>query len=283
MAAEVTTPGLYDLPEQDYFADPVPEGSLSQSGAKTLLRKSPAHYAWEREHGRPNKREFDFGHAAHAEVLGVGAEVAVIEADDFRTKDSREQRDAAYGEGKTPILAKDYAKVLAMADAIRAHPIAPQLLNPGNGKPEQSAFWRDERTGIWCRARYDWLPEAAGGRLLLPDFKTSPSADPREFGRKAFDFGYACQAAWYSDGLRQLGYADEVAFLFVVQEREAPYSVSIIELDRPALRVGEMEMRRAREVYARCVETGTWPDYGDDVHLVSLPSWAETRTLERYG
>src|SRR6266545_7773779 len=75
---EVTEPGIFDMPFDVYLADPVPGGSLSTSGAKTLLNKCPAIFAYEREHGRPDKAVFDFGHAAHSEILGDGMRIAVI-------------------------------------------------------------------------------------------------------------------------------------------------------------------------------------------------------------
>lgn len=74
LAAEplaVTEPGVYDdMPEHVYLADPVPGGSLSFSGAKALLPPScPALYRHQRDHGRPPKPAFDFGHAVHSMVL----------------------------------------------------------------------------------------------------------------------------------------------------------------------------------------------------------------------
>ena len=67
-----------DVPESQYHADP----ALSYSGMKTLL-DCPARFAWEREHGRPERAAYDFGHAAHQLVLGVGDPIAIIDADDF--------------------------------------------------------------------------------------------------------------------------------------------------------------------------------------------------------
>ena len=37
MTAIITKPGIYEMPEDDYHADPVPDWSLSASGAKLLL------------------------------------------------------------------------------------------------------------------------------------------------------------------------------------------------------------------------------------------------------
>jgi hypothetical protein len=49
--ALITEPGVYDIAEDHYHADPVPGGSLSNSGAKKLLPPScPAKFAYEREH-----------------------------------------------------------------------------------------------------------------------------------------------------------------------------------------------------------------------------------------
>ena len=46
----VTEPGVYAMPFDVYLADPVPGGSLSTSGAKTLLNACPAIFAYERKH-----------------------------------------------------------------------------------------------------------------------------------------------------------------------------------------------------------------------------------------
>ena len=72
----ITEPGVYDIPEGAYHADPVPGGSLSRSGAKLLLQ-SPAKFDWRRTHGVKPKRAWDIGTAAHTEVLGTGAEMVV--------------------------------------------------------------------------------------------------------------------------------------------------------------------------------------------------------------
>ncbi|WP_242401117.1 hypothetical protein [Acetobacter okinawensis] len=39
----ITTPGIYDLPEAQYHADPCPTPSLSNSVARILLDESPMH------------------------------------------------------------------------------------------------------------------------------------------------------------------------------------------------------------------------------------------------
>lgn len=272
----ITEPGVYDLPDDVYHADPVPGGSLSSSGARKLLPPScPALFAYEREHGRPPKSEFDIGHAAHKLVLGVGPELVVVDAGDWRTKAAKEHRDAAHADGKVPLLVHEHEQVQGMAAALRAHPIASALFRPDAGKPEQSLFWPDEPTGIWRRGRLDWLPgNRNGGRLIVPDYKTTGSAEPGSLARSIANFGYFQQAAWYLEGVAALGLADNAAFLFVCQEKTQPYLVTVVELDYDALRIGFDRNRRAVEVYAECVARDEWPAYTNDIEQISLPSWA---------
>lgn len=278
----VTEPGLYDLPADVYHRDPVPAelgGSLSFSGAKLLLAPScPAKFAYYRENGRPGKRAYDFGHAAHKEVLGIGPEIVVVEADEWRTKAAKDERAAAYAAGKVPLLRDEWATVRAMAQSLREHPWASKLLT--DGRPEQAAFWQDAASGgVWRRCMYDWLRNPGKDRMLVTDYKTTAEggAHPTVFGQSAAKFGYHQQASYYLDGIEALSLADDAVFLFVVQEKVPPYLVSVAELDTNALRIGRERNHRALEIYAECQSSGVWPAYANDVALVSLPRWAETQ------
>lgn len=265
-------PGLYDgIPDEQYHAD---KTSLSVSGAKKLLPPScPARFFHEREHGQPPKRSFDLGKAAHAEVLGTGAEVVVIDAEDWKTKPARDARDEAYAAGKTPLLAADKVKVEEMAAALRRHPLAAALLDPERGKPEQSGYWTDDVTGVLRRFRLDWLPNTDGGRLLVPDYKSCAAADRHAVQSSVAKYRYFMQDAWYRDGLHALGIAEDIAFLFVFQEINPPYLVNVVELDAPAVEEGRRRNDQALRIYRDCTESGIWPGYADDVELISLPRW----------
>jgi hypothetical protein len=285
----ITQPGVYDLPADVYHADPVPAehgGSLSSSGAKLLLPPScPAIYQWARTHPT-HSDAFDFGHAAHAKVLGAGADIVAVDADDWRGKAAREAKDQARAEGKTPLLAKDVAVVDAMAAKLLEHPVASALLDPDHGKPERSLFAQDEESGgVWLRAMLDWLPDPGPSRMIIPDYKTTQDVgDPEAFGRTMANFRYHGQAAWYLDMLRALGLADDdAAFVFIVQSKQAPYLVSVIEPDAHALRVGREENRAAIELYAECTSTGIWPDFGGGVALASPPPYYATRLPKDYS
>lgn len=280
----ITRPGMYDIPEEAYHADPVKGGSLSSTGARKLLPPScPALFRHEQGNPPPPKSAFDFGTAAHKKVLGIGPELAVLDFPDWRTKEAREARDEAREQGAVPLKRSEYEQVTAMAEALKRHPVAGPIFTERAGRPEQSLFWQDPDTGVVCRARADHLPHpTSSGRLILADYKTCASAAPDKIQRAVADYGYHIQADWYMDGARALGLGDP-AFLFVFQEKTAPFLVTVVELDFMALKIGAHLAREARGIYADCKRSGRWPGYHDDHPLsVSLPVYYERQFEESF-
>jgi len=279
---KITEPGVFDVSPDEYHSDPVAGGSLSSSEARALLPPScPAVYRWTKDHGQAPKRTFDLGHAAHSLVLGAGADIEVIDAPDWRTKAAKEQRDAARDAGLTPLLAHEAEQVKLMAAAIRRHPVAAALLNPAGGAAEQTIVWRDGHTGVWSRARYDWLPTVVEGRrLIISDYKTCVSADPEDLAKAMHRFGYHQQAQWYLDGAKAVLQVDDPAFVFIAQEKTPPYVVTIFEPDSTAMRIAQALNTRARQVWQHCTQTGRWPAYTDEIALLALPRWAEIQEGE---
>lgn len=272
---EITEPGVYDLDADTYHADPVPGGSLSSSGARKLLPPScPAIFRWEQDHRSASTKAMELGTAAHKLVLGVGPELVRIDAAEWRTKDIKAKVADVRAAGGVPLKPVEYEQVTAMAAALRAHPLARRLLARGYGQPERAVFWRDDETGVMRRALLDWMPEADRGRPVVADYKTTTSANPKTIPRTIEKWGYHCQAPWYLDALHAIGYPPETAFVFIFQEKTAPYLVSLAYLDGDALRTGRALNRRALDTYARCTAMGRWPGYSDDLTEVSLPPWA---------
>jgi len=272
---EITEPGVYEISEEIYFGS---QHALSCSGAKLLLPPScPAKFFYAQDHP-VYKDVWDFGSAAHKLVLGSGPELVVVPYDSWRTNDAKAMRTEARAAGKIPMLEPDCERVRDMADAIRRHSLANALLNPDYGHAEQSLFWRDPETGILLRSRFDVLRDKVGGPLMIPDYKTADSADPDTFARSAANFNYHMQDAFYSDGAAALGY-HKPRVLFVVQEKEPPYLVSVVELDYESRQAGRRRYRRAIGIYLKCVAKDEWPGYVDDdqIRYISLPAWAIRR------
>jgi len=278
----ITTAGIYDIPNEEYHRDPYLGGSLSCSGAKRLIPPStPAHFDHQRKHGQPPKAVFDLGHAAHTLVLSEGAEIEVVPGDRWDTNVAKAAVAEARAAGRIPLKEKDYEIVQAMAEKIRAHPIASALFKPGSGKAEQSLFWRDVQSGVIRRARLDWLPNPnPNGRLIIPDYKTTHNANPIAAQKTMNDWDYALQADWYEDGVEELGLSNEAVLVLVMQEKTPPYEVAVYQPDATAMRIAQWRNRTAINIYAECTQSGRWPGYSDDVELLALPGWAESRYLQ---
>lgn len=260
------------MPEADYFAHP----ALSASGAKLLLQ-APALFQHERTNPRTS-RAFDYGHAAHTKVLGVGAETRVIPDDILgangatSTKAAKDFIAQARADGAVPIKPDEAARIDAMADQLSSHTLAMRLLS--EGEPEVSLF-AEHPAGVAVRGRLDWL-----GRRIVTDYKSTTCADPKWFARSAVPaYGYHVSAAHYLD-LAAANDLDVAGFAFIVQEKNPPHLVEVIELDAFALDRGAQLMHRAAEIFRDCTESGLWPGYGrsDRWTTVSLPPWALSDT-----
>ena len=283
----ITEPGVYALAADVYHADPVPEGSLSVSGAKLLLPPNcPALFEHDREAGNVATKAMETGTAAHTRVFGTGQSHVVVEAADWKTKAAQTARKGARAEGKIPLLAHEAEKIDAMAAALRRHGEAAQLLDPDTGVAEQCLFWQDEETGIWRRAMLDFLrfPDD-NGYVYVIDYKTGVTANPADLGRTIFNFGYYMQHAWYLDGVNafpELSPYFEPIFLFVFQEKTPPYLVSVVQLHPDDVRWGRLRNRKALDVYQRCTDLAEWPGYPDEIVSVSMPGWADKQLHAAY-
>lgn len=248
------------------------------SGAVTksvldMVHKSPAYYQWCKQNPRQQTDSMLLGSVTHKLVLEpdtFAGEFVIEPTCDKRTKAGKEVYKAfvdSLGDGLTAVPPDVYETAKAMADAVRAHPIAARLLM--DGKAEESLFW--EQDGIKCACRPDWLRNDG----LVVDLKTTKDASPDGFQKSAYNFRYYVQAWWYIHGLKLLG-IDATEFIFIAVESTAPYTVSVYAADDLFFKLGEIEAMQDFEVYKECLKSGAW--YGYDkkpgIHTLSLPEWA---------
>jgi hypothetical protein len=263
-----TTGVFADIPDDEYHSA---RDSLSFSGAKLLLPPScPAKFKQRMDNPPPPKPAYTFGHAAHRLVLGKGAEIVEVDAPDWRSKAAQEIRKTARN-GVAPMLTHELEAARAIERAVRQHPTAGPLFAQGDA--EMSLYAVDPITGVKLRGRTDWLT-TINGQFFIVDFKTSDTADPESFARKGAGFHYHGQHAWYQDLVKAVGLSDSPRFIDVVAEKTPPYVVTVVEFDDEAVAEGRRLNRKAIDIYARCVETNTWPDYGPGIHPISVPIWA---------
>ncbi len=243
--ATVTEPTvLMDVPESEYHAGGVrtPGPQTSQSALKLLIAPStPREFQHRLTNPMPPRRAFDVGHAAHAVVLGVGAEFtacppALLDSAGRMSRTvAKEWADQERAAGRTPLHPDDYDAVYRMADAILAHPEAAELFTDPARRAEVSAFF-EVTPGLWLRSRFDLL----GGDLV--DFKTSAYPRPERFRKAAWDLGYHVQDEAYRRAWEAVTGKTAGPMRFVVVGKEAPHLVGIYQLDAEFQRLGAEQL-----------------------------------------
>lgn len=269
---------VFGMPESEYHA---PVDELSSTGAKLIL-ESPAKFEWQVLKGnRVHRDAYDLGTAVHTKVLGTGHAAVTCPPDlldktgGMRTTAAKEWNEEQQAAGIPVVSAADLTVIDSMAEAVLAHPTARMLFErPGNA--EVSVF--DEYLGVKRRGRFDYLPDDGG---IAVDLKTSMDASPRGFASSAAKFGYHVQRAHYLDILKSAT-GREVDMLFVIVEKTAPYLVAVRRLNPQFAEMGEAEALEAVDVYRRCMLSGVWPGYSDQVEEVAPPMYAIYDYQDRY-
>lgn len=239
---------------------------------------TPEKFKWLREHPEPATPALIFGQVVHKLLLepdSFGEEFAVAPAVDRRTKDGK----AAYAEflaelnGRQEIKLEDLEKATAMVEVLHNTPFVTVLM--AGAEREKPLFWQDADTGEACKVRLDALTEI-GGQPIIIDYKSAADASADGFLRHALKYGYDFQGGMYSEAVRiQTG--KEPRFVFIVQEKEAPYSVNILEADAQFILRGTDKFRELLGIYHECKQTGNW--YGlmgpePVITSLMLPAWA---------
>lgn len=274
-------PGIHQLTDDEYFGAELAAATLSSTGARMLLAPGgPARFRHQADAGTVEvKREYDVGHAVHTLVLGSGPEVVLFPGtgknpEAWQKEDDKAAVAALRKAGKVPLRPADHAAALAMAAAVKAHPVAAKLF--ARGLPERTLIWRDLATGVLCRAKADWLrPDG------IVDLKTAADASPDALTKAVHNHGYAVQAPFYLRGFRALDVDRAIGpppfFAFVAVEKEPPYLVHVTQLSERALAWGDRKVGEALEIYRDCTAAGQWPGYPlDEITEIDLPGWVRT-------
>ena len=275
---------IRDMPKEMYQGIK----ALNASGAHTIERECPAKY-WHTSPFNPNRappgtaNHFDIGSATHLLLLEpdkFDAEVQVIEAGSYRTDRAKAARDRAYNAGVTPLLSKEVELVEAMAQAILADPIARSFRDAGD--TEVTMTWNDPEFGFPCKLRVDYLPH---NLIDLRDVKSAGTANPRNFEREAWRFGYPQRAAWYLDGVEICTGTRPKSYWFIAVEKEPPFLVSVMKYPEEHIEWGHVLNLWAREKFAECLERDQWPSYRPpgarrpQAFEIRIPPW-EVRELQ---
>jgi hypothetical protein len=280
----ITEPGIYpNMPAADYFADPCPQPSLTQSVAKLLIDRSPAHAWWHHPRLNPafernEDSKFSIGNVAHALLLGRGKDFVVVQADDWRSKAERDKRDEAQAAGKVAVLTEQHDRASQMA-AVARQRLARLDIPLAQGAAEAVIAWREG--ALWFRAMLDWL--AADCALILDYKTTAASASPLALPTKLVSDGWDVQAAMHERGLDVIdpSGAGRRRHIFLCQECDPPYALSVSELSESVMTMGRKKLAYAVDLWAACMRADDWPSYPGEVQRPAYPSHLEARWLAR--
>lgn len=282
-------PGIYpNLSHWDYHDAPAFSASMAWS-----MWTRCARYAWWYSTFNPNyepvhKREYDIGTAVHLACLEpdkMQSQIVVIDGfADFKKQEAQALRDAAYAQGKVPILRHKLAEIYAIRAAVLEDPEASKLLRRAQGSCEVSAFYNDPDTGIPCKLRADHVLNAGNDMV---DIKSTSNANPAWFKRQIPQQGYHLRAAWYLHGWEIAAEKRPKRYSFLCVEVKPPYLVSVIECEERALEAGELIRMECAARFADMLNKGDCPGYVDPrtgrptVHKVGLPGWYEFELSDR--
>jgi hypothetical protein len=211
----------------------------------------------------------DVGSIIHGILLGGGAEVKEIDAENFRTKAAQDKRDEARTAGKIPILKHKYESIKIAAEQMRGSICVATGLDFSQVRTELTAIWNSDDCP--CRARLDSLSPT----LDIYDLKTCSDASTSATDRGVFSFGYFRQAAANVEAVETLieGSAGRVKFHCLFTETTPPYGVIDVTLDGAFMDLGARQWKRAKTIWAQCLKEEKFPNYAA-TKIVHAPAYA---------
>jgi len=275
----IDEPGVYRMPATEYHADPAPTPSLSAGIANRFVNESPLHAWWSHRRLNPDFHEqesnrLSLGTLCHTLLLGEGRDVAVFDGSNWQKKEAREFRAAALAEGKTPVTTPQYERCMSVVEAARS-----QLAGLCDGCEPEQVWLAHEGPALWVRCMTDWYDAQ---QKIVYDYKTTAvSAEP--FGavpRQVANLDYDFKQAFYERVMTRVhpSLDGRLRFRFIFQEIDAPYALSIVELDEASIEVSRRRVAQAVRDWGQCIRRDQWPGYPLGPHRVQLPEW-RLRTL----
>jgi len=126
-----------------------------------------------------------------------------------------------------------------MQDVLFSHSEVNDLLQK-EGEREIAHAWQDDDSDVFCKGKADYR----NGKTLI-DLKTTGDGSFYGFSNSCKKYGYDRQSAFYMDGFG----CDE--FVFITQEKERPYNVSIFYAGDEFVERGRAEYKYLLDVYKK--------------------------------
>lgn len=272
--------GLFQIPESEYNRIPA-----VRSSALKALKKSPAHCRYAETHIDEDKTpSLKRGELVHCKILLPSLFhkrycFVDIKRNTNAGKEQIAELELEYGVGNvlTPIHERQVNEICEGAWRNKA---VRQILESVEGT-ETTAIWQDEITKMDCKARFDGWNKQINAII---DIKTTMDASKFAFSRSINNFDYALSAYHYIKGAESVQiFDDEIKFLFLAIEKEAPFCSAVYLIDDEALMAGKMLHESLMNKYAECSLKDEWPGYSDKIEAISLPEYGIRRIENEYN
>lgn len=240
--------------------------AISSSGLKSIWKNSYSVKQFLNAKYKPSKA-FEIGTAIHTLCL-EGREkydqenYVITEKIDRRTKAGKAamEHHNEMGKGKTIIDVDDHYMIEELFKNFNRNKKAVKYCQ---GTVELSHY--TELNGVDVKVRPDCINVEKG---FISDIKTTQSANPIDFKREIFKYGYHLQAAFYSDAL---GLPVE-NFRFIAMQKTYPFTVEVYALSDDTIEKGRDAYEKALIHWKAYLETGIptdyiWNDYDDNATI----------------
>jgi len=123
------------------------------------------------------------------------------------------------------------------------------------------------------------------GDECIIEAKTAVSAEKEQFAKDGYYWDYPLQAGLYSQGYVHVYGEIPKRYYYLVVEKSAPFSVSVLRATPEWLKYGRLKAERLLNLIRHCEQEGLWA-MGREFHLMygnnnlDLPGWAKKKMEE---
>jgi len=129
---------------------------------------------------------------------------------------------------------------------------------------------------IPMRVMIDVCPESGG---FLWDLKTTGKIGSDDWGKSVSNFHYDFQAWMYTQVYNRASGETRNDFGHLCVSNTPPFLPAVRSLSRQRMEIGKRKFEAAVAAYARCIQTGEFPGYPDEVEEVGAEAWE----LKKWG
>lgn len=233
--------------------------SISSSGVKMLVNKTPAHFHQHYAQGMqaPVSRPLVFGSAFHALVLEGEAVCrhlyGVAPAHPGTAKYTAWLANEERLEGG--LKQEDWDEMFLMQKGLLANKEIRELLD-APGIVEQRFDWTDSEYEVQCKIKPDFL--ATDGSVML-DVKTIADATNYGIHSSVRRFDYDLSAAMYLRGIEACeGMTPRWGWVFIEKGSRLP---RLVWASDETIETGNAKLERGLSTYSACMKSGYWPGY----------------------